>query len=106
MTSPVPAPEHPPALTADGKLGADIPALDPPQREQDIGRIYDALAHGRGRQWVDDGNVDALVEMAQRAGNAQLELLLREWRSACGEDAAAVQLAPAVPPPRRSGDPV
>ena len=104
MTSPVPAPEHPPVRTADGKLGADIPALDPPQREQDLDRIYDALAHGRGREWVDEGNVDALVAMAQRAGNAQLELLLREWRSPCGEDAAAVQLPPAVPPPRRSGD--
>ena len=42
MTSPVPAPEHPPVRTADGKLGADIPARDPPQREQDLGRIYDA----------------------------------------------------------------
>ena len=103
MTSPVPMPEHPPVRTADGKLGADIPALDAPQPEQDLGRIYDALAHGRGRERVDDGNVDALVTMAQRAGNAQLELLLREWRSACGEDAAAVELPPAVPPPRRSG---
>lgn len=104
MTSPVPAPERPPVRTADGKLGADIPAVDPPERETDLGRIYEALAHGRGREWVDDGNVDALVEMAQRDGNRQLELLLREWRSSCGEDAAAVQLPPAVPPPRRSGE--
>ena len=104
MTSPVPVPEHPPVRTADGKLGADIPARDPPQREQDLDRIYDALSHGRGREWVDEGNVDALVAMARRAGNAQLELLLREWRSPCGEDASAVQLPPAVPPPRRSGD--
>jgi hypothetical protein len=103
MTSPVPAPEHSPGRPADGKLGADLPAADPAQREQDLGRIYDALAHGRGREWVDEGNVDALVTMAQRAGNPRLELLLREWRSPCGEDAAAVQLPPAVPPPRRSG---
>jgi hypothetical protein len=104
MTTPVPLPEHPPVPTADGKLGADIPSVDAPEREQDLGRIYDALVHGRGREWVDDGNVDALVMMAQRAGNAQLELLLREWRSPCGEDADAVQLPAAVPPPRRSGD--
>ncbi|MBZ8140640.1 hypothetical protein CLD22_12105 [Rubrivivax gelatinosus] len=98
--APAPAPEHPPVLTSDGKLGADIPSSGAPEHEQDLDRIYDALMHGRGREWVDDANVGRLVEMAQRKGDTQLELLLREWRSACGEDAASVRLAPAVPPPR------
>ena len=101
MTTPVPTPKHAAVPTADGKLGPDIREVDPPQRAPALERIYDALAHGRGREWVDDGNVDALVAMAKRAGDSQLELLLREWRSACGEDAAAVRLPPAVPPPRR-----
>lgn len=102
MTTPVPSPEHPPVPTSDGQFGADIPTGAVPEREQDLRRIYDALVHGRGREWVDDANVGALVEMAQRKGDTQLELLLREWRSACGEDAATVNLPPAVPPPPRT----
>lgn len=63
----------------------------------DIAAIYDALRHGRGREQVNDGNVDALIERARQEKNAQLELLLREWRSPCGDDPESPVLPPAVP---------
>ncbi len=63
----------------------------------DIDAIYRELRAGRGREKVDDANVGALIERAQRDGDAQLELLLREWRSPCGEDAGT--LPEQLPPP-------
>jgi hypothetical protein len=62
--------------------------------------IYQALKRGMGRERVDDANVDALIEMARERGEVQLELLLREWRSPCGDDPDAPDLRdlPAVPP--------
>ena len=63
----------------------------------EIAAIFDALRHGRGRERVDDGNVDALIAMARREQDAQLELLLREWRSPCGDDPESPVLPPAVP---------
>lgn len=52
----------------------------------DIEDIYHALKRGEGRERVDDANVGTLIEMAQERRDAQLELLLREWRSVCGND--------------------
>jgi hypothetical protein len=63
----------------------------------DIDAIFRELQHGRGRERVDDGNVKALIALAQERGDAQLELLLREWQSPCGEGAGS--LPAALPPP-------
>lgn len=54
--------------------------------------IYHALKRNAGRERVTDGNVAALIDLAQQNGDAQLEYLLREWRSSCGEDADAPPL--------------
>jgi hypothetical protein len=63
----------------------------------DIDGIFSDLQRGRGRERVDDGNVKALIGLAHARGDAQLELLLREWQSPCGEDAGS--LPPTLPPP-------
>lgn len=60
--------------------------------------IFRGLQKGVAREQVNDENVQALVQMAQDEGDAQLELLLREWRSSCGEDAASVTLQRRLPP--------
>jgi hypothetical protein len=65
----------------------------------DIDDIYRALQRNAGRERVTDGNVDALIERARRDGDAQLELLLREWRSSCGEDAPPSSTVQGLPPP-------
>ena len=63
----------------------------------DIDGIFRELQHGRGRERVDDANVKALIALAHERGDAQLELLLREWQSPCGEGAGS--LPPTLPPP-------
>lgn len=60
--------------------------------DDDLEAIYRALRTGGGRDRVSDANVDALIALAHERGDDQLEYLLREWRSPCGEDAAAVPL--------------
>jgi hypothetical protein len=49
--------------------------------------IYHELKRGVGRELVTDANVDALIQLAVERRDEQLAYLLREWRSACGEDA-------------------
>lgn len=75
-----------------------LPA-DTRESSSTIDSIYRALERNEGREQVSDANVDALIERAERAGNAQLELLLREWRSPCGDDPDAPVLPPGLPPP-------
>lgn len=65
--------------------------------ETDLDAVFQDLQAGRGRERVNDDNVDALVARARRAREPQLELLLREWRSPCGDDPEAPVLPPAVP---------
>ncbi len=64
--------------------------------------IYRALQRGVGREQVTDGNVAELIQLAKQRGDAQLEYLLREWRSPCGDDPAAPALSEIQgnPPPR------
>lgn len=71
--------------------------------EADIDAVYRELKAGRGREGVDDDNVEALIRRAARDGDAQLEALLREWRSPCGDDPDAPRLEPSLPPPRGVG---
>ena len=70
--------------------------------DADIQDIYRALQRGGGRERVDDNNVGSLIDLAKTRGDTQLEYLLREWRSPCGEDAAAPDLSQIQgnPPPR------
>jgi hypothetical protein len=49
-----------------------------------IDGIYRQLKKGLGRELVDDGNVFALIELANRDGEQVLEQELREWQSLCG----------------------
>jgi hypothetical protein len=61
-------------------------------QDQELLEIYHALKRNAGRERVTDDNVAALITMAQQNGDAQLEYLLREWRSSCGADADAPSL--------------
>lgn len=45
--------------------------------------VFEKLEQGLGHELVNDGNVDALIEMAQRAGHRVLEQELREWKASC-----------------------
>lgn len=76
-----------------------------PQPTPDIGEdvlgIFRALKRGVGREKVNDRNVDSLINLAKEHGEVQLEYLLREWRSDCGEnvDASGLEALPKFPPP-------
>lgn len=48
--------------------------------------IYSKLEGGLGHELVNDGNVEELIQMAARKGNATIETILREWRADCGRD--------------------
>jgi len=60
--------------------------LDAASQDPSLEAIYRELQHGRGREHVTDANVEGLIGLARERGDAQLELLLREWRSPCGDD--------------------
>lgn len=81
---------------------SDSPGSQPaPDMGQDVLGIFKALKRGVGRERVSDGNVDALIALAKEHGEVQLEYLLREWRSDCGEnvDASGLQALPKFPSP-------
>jgi hypothetical protein len=73
-----------------------------PAVEEDVLGIFRSLKRGVGREKVNDGNVDALIALAKEHGEVQLEYLLREWRSDCGEDidAGGLESLPKFPPPK------
>lgn len=66
--------------------------------KQEASEIYQALRVGRGHDRVSESNVDELISLAQQNGDAQTEVLLREWRSLCGEDPQMPALPEQVPP--------
>src|SRR5262249_41387677 len=70
----------------DWKIEPGSKHAPPADRKDDLAEIYRALQRGVGRELVNDKNVEALIEMAMQYRDAQLELLLREWRSTCGDD--------------------
>lgn len=57
-----------------------------PRAAAGLDAIYRALKRGVGREQVNDTNVDSLIGLARERGDTQLEILLREWRSSCGDD--------------------
>lgn len=81
------------------KHPVDIPDPPPASSSDDLDDIYDALRRGAGRERVNDDNVQPLIERAARDGDEQLEALLREWRSPCGDDPDAPTLDAKLPPP-------
>jgi hypothetical protein len=83
-------------------MSTSSPSPQPgPAIDEDVLGIFRSLKRGVGREKVNDGNVDALIALAKEHGEVQLEYLLREWRSDCGEDIDASGLAslPKFPPP-------
>jgi hypothetical protein len=72
-----------------------------PDMGEDVLGIFRSLKRGVGREKVNDRNVDSLIALAKQHGEVQLEYLLREWRSDCGEnvDASGLQALPKFPPP-------
>jgi hypothetical protein len=92
--------ERPIALFGD--LMSSSPSPQPPSEvQEEVLAIFRALKRGVGREKVNDRNVNALIALARERGEAQLEYLLREWRSDCGEnvDATELQSLPKFPPP-------
>lgn len=47
--------------------------------------IYRQLKRGLGHEWVNDGNVFELIELARLDGHRLLEQELREWQAPCGQ---------------------
>lgn len=95
------APEDEGALASLGR------AITQPMRdaaapdEAELDAIDRDLQRGLGRERVTDANVEALIARAKRRGDAQTELLLREWRSPCGDDpdAPPASALRQIPPP-------
>ena len=50
-----------------------------------IDQIYEKLTQGLGHEFVNDDNVFALVERAERDRHTVLAQELREWQSPCGD---------------------
>jgi hypothetical protein len=77
-------------------------SLPAPAVEEDVLGIFRSLKRGVGREKVNDSNVDALIALAKEHGEVQLEYLLREWHSDCGEDidASGLESLPKFPPPK------
>lgn len=48
-----------------------------------IDEIYKRLTRGLGHELVNDGNVFALIERAERDRRTQLAVELREWQAPC-----------------------
>jgi hypothetical protein len=71
------------------------------QTHADLLDIYQALKRNAGRERVTDENLAELIAMAQQNGDTQLEYLLREWGSSCGDDTGSPPLAQVqgLPPP-------
>jgi hypothetical protein len=49
-----------------------------------IDQIYEKLTQGLGHEFVNDDNVFALIERAERDRHTVLAQELREWQSPCG----------------------
>ena len=83
-------------------MSSSPPSQAAPAIEEDVLGVFRSLKRGVGREKVNDSNVDALVALAKEHGEVQLEYLLREWRSDCGEhiDASGLESLPKFPPPK------
>ena len=64
----------------------------------ELRQIYHQLKLGLAHDRVNDNNVFALIDMAARYGDKQLETLLREWQAPCSDGSQGV---PSVIPPTK-----
>ncbi|MCM5678900.1 hypothetical protein M8A51_05075 [Schlegelella sp. S2-27] len=65
---------------------------------EELQEIYQLLKKGLGHERVNDDNVFALIDLASRYGNTDLEALLREWQAPCSDGSEGV---PSTIPPTR-----
>ena len=65
---------------------------------EELRQIYHQLKLGLAHERVNDENVFALIDMAARYGDKQLETLLREWQAPCSDGSQGV---PSVIPPTK-----
>lgn len=65
---------------------------------EELQEIYQLLKKGIGHERVNDDNVFALIDLAARYGNTQLEAQLREWQAPCSDGSEGV---PSTVPPTR-----
>lgn len=56
-----------------------------PDDPTDLHHIYRQLKLGLGHELVNDDNVFALIEMAQRDGQPLIATALREWQAPCSD---------------------
>ncbi|MFO7189183.1 MAG: hypothetical protein DIU74_005785 [Pseudomonadota bacterium] len=54
-----------------------------PESPEQLQQLYRQLKLGTARERVNDANVGALIDMAAREGDTELEALLREWAAPC-----------------------
>jgi hypothetical protein len=73
-----------------------MPQAKQPSMSDELLQIYQELKAGRGHARVNDGNVFALIAIAQRYGDPLIEQLLREWQAPCsdGSNGVPVTIAP------------
>ena len=57
---------------------------------EELRQIYHQLRIGLAHDKVNDDNVFALIDMAARYGDKQLEALLREWQAPCSDGSEGV----------------
>lgn len=67
-----------------------MPPMDTAGQPEELLEIYRLLKRGLGHERVTDDNVFALIDIAQRDGNRQIEALLREWQSPCSDGSEGV----------------
>lgn len=67
-----------------------VPTTSAHTDAQDVDSVYQALLQGLGREYVTDANVEPLIRRAEADHHPVLAAELREWRSACGDDATAI----------------
>lgn len=60
------------------------PSDDTTQQALPLTQIYHKLKLGTGRELVNDGNVQELIQIAHGYGDELVETLLREWEAPCG----------------------
>lgn len=63
---------------------------DFPAPSDELMGIYRDLKKGMGHDRVDDGNVFALIDIADRYGDELTARLLREWQAPCSDGSEGV----------------
>ncbi|MGN6528144.1 MAG: hypothetical protein ACTHL8_17280 [Burkholderiaceae bacterium] len=59
--------------------------MKPQDTSTDLQHIYRQLKRGLGHELVNDENVFALIDLADRDGNQTIATALREWQAPCSD---------------------